>query len=267
MKDYYKISEISKLYGIGTDSIRYYEKLGILKPRRDTNGYRLYNLKDMYKLNMIRDLRHLDFSMEQIKDYLDHQCVSNTLEMLHREQEYVKEQLKELCLRERFIHERILDISRSLEIKPDVFVVKKVTNRSCVRLSEHITRDEEMDFLVKKLEQKHEDKIRDFGNQAIGAFFDMDYLNQGRANVYQSIFFILEVKMREHDFMLPEGAYLSYYYRGKYKQNLKLVEKMFQYAKEKRLNHDGKPFELYHIDNRDTKREKEFLTEIQLRLL
>ena len=26
MKDYYKISEISKLYGIGADSLRYYER-------------------------------------------------------------------------------------------------------------------------------------------------------------------------------------------------------------------------------------------------
>ena len=82
MKDYYKINEIARLYGIGVDSLRYYEKLGILKPRRDTNGYRLYNLKDMYKLNVIRDLRRLDFSMQQIKDYLEGQTVDHTLALL-----------------------------------------------------------------------------------------------------------------------------------------------------------------------------------------
>ena len=32
MKDYYTISEISKLYGIGTDSLRYYEEAGCLPP-------------------------------------------------------------------------------------------------------------------------------------------------------------------------------------------------------------------------------------------
>ena len=32
MKDYYKINEIARLYGIGVDSLRYYEKLGILRP-------------------------------------------------------------------------------------------------------------------------------------------------------------------------------------------------------------------------------------------
>ena len=73
MKNYYKIGEISKLYGIGADSLRYYEELGVLRPKRDQNGYRLYNLKDMYKLNIIRDLRILGFSMAQIKEYLDGQ--------------------------------------------------------------------------------------------------------------------------------------------------------------------------------------------------
>ena len=84
MKDYYKINEIARLYGIGVDSLRYYEKLGILKPRRDTNGYRLYNLKDMYKLNVIRDLRRLDFSMQQIVDLLEKPAaeVSTALTML-----------------------------------------------------------------------------------------------------------------------------------------------------------------------------------------
>ena len=41
MKDFYKISEISRLYGVGPDSLRYYERLGLLRPRRDEdNGSR-----------------------------------------------------------------------------------------------------------------------------------------------------------------------------------------------------------------------------------
>ena len=45
MKDYYKIGEISKIYGIGRDSLMYYEDIGILKPFRDKNGYRMYKFK------------------------------------------------------------------------------------------------------------------------------------------------------------------------------------------------------------------------------
>ncbi len=39
MKKFFKIGEISKLYGIGVDSIRYYEEIGIIKPERSESGY------------------------------------------------------------------------------------------------------------------------------------------------------------------------------------------------------------------------------------
>ena len=73
MKNYYKINEISKLYNIGVDSIRYYEELGILHPKRASNGYRQYTTNDIHRLNVIRDLRSLGFSMQSIKAYLENQ--------------------------------------------------------------------------------------------------------------------------------------------------------------------------------------------------
>ncbi|MBQ5674495.1 MAG: MerR family transcriptional regulator, partial [Lachnospiraceae bacterium] len=124
MKNYYKISEISKLYDIGVDSLRYYERLGILTPRRDTNGYRLYNLTDLYKLNLIRDLRALDFSMSQIKDYLDEQSVQNTLDLLYQEQALVDQELERLTIKKRIISDRIHALSKSQEIKTGLVEIK-----------------------------------------------------------------------------------------------------------------------------------------------
>ena len=54
MKEYYKIGEISNLYNIGTDSLRYYEEMGILHPKRDDNGYRMYSINDIRKLNIMK---------------------------------------------------------------------------------------------------------------------------------------------------------------------------------------------------------------------
>ena len=66
MSTFYKIGEIAALYGISTDILRYYEELGILVPRRAPNGYRVYRTEDLWCLNVIRDLRQLGFSMDQI---------------------------------------------------------------------------------------------------------------------------------------------------------------------------------------------------------
>lgn len=265
MKNYYKINEISKLYGIGVDSLRYYERLGILRPRRDANGYRLYSLKEMYKLNIIRDLRRLDFPMAQIKEYLTGQSVANTLALLRREERLLGERLRELRTREGLIKERIAVLENAQAIKTGLFAVKSLPERYCVRLSERITRDEEMDFAVKRLHRQHEEKIRDFGNQVIGAFPSMAQLRRGVANVYDAVFFILEERTADHDFILPAGEYLSCFYAGGYGQNAQRMEELLAYAELEGLRPLGEPFELYEIDNRDTVREEEFLTEIQLR--
>ena len=84
MKDYYKIGEISKIYGIGRDSLMYYEDIGILKPFRDKNGYRMYKLSDIWRLNLIKELRSLNFPMKKIKEYLDDRNIESTKEILNK---------------------------------------------------------------------------------------------------------------------------------------------------------------------------------------
>lgn len=282
MKNNYKIHEISRLYGIGPDSLRYYERLGILKPKRDTNGYRLYNLKDIYKLNIIKDLRRLDLSMAQIKEYLDSQSIENTLLMLEREQDLVRTQLTELKEKELLLKKRISALKGAASAETGVIQIKHLPARAGLRLSERITRDEEMDFVIKKLHRRYEEKLQDFGTQSVGAFLSVEDLAAGRANVYDSVFFLLENENGEQpsagvpsphtdeqplpagDFLLPAGDYLSCFYRGSYNQNRDRIAELSAFAASRGLTPAGAPFELYAIDNRDTGREEEFLTEIQM---
>lgn len=266
MKYYYKISEISKLYNIGPDSLRYYERLGILNPKRDKNQYRMYSLKDIYKLNLIRDLRNLNFSMAQIKDYLDHQTVENTLNVLCREDEFLKIQIRKLKKRQAAIKERISSLSHARRLPAGHMTVKTLPRRRCVLETAYITQDEEMDLYIQKLLARHEEKIHNFGSQAIGAFLSAGDLLSGTANVYQSVFFILEDDCPVYDCELPAGDYLSYCYRGSYERNAECLAKMVDYMPSHGLTAAGKPFELFKIDNRDTMIEDEFLTEIQIHI-
>ena len=266
MKDYYKINEISKLYGIGVDSLRYYERLGILKPRRDTNGYRLYDLKDMYKLTVIRDLRKLDFSMSQIKEFLDGQCTDNTLTLLCREQALLDEQMAEIIRRKRLIEKRIASLKRAQQVRAGKIILKKLPERHCVRIEQYIARDEEMDFVIRKLHKKYEDKVQDLGTQTVGAFFSVPDMKRGIANRYESVFFVMEENGEESDFVLPSGTYAALCYRGGYAQNGDRVRELYEYLEREERTAEGSPFEIYRIDNRDTIREEEFLTEIQILL-
>ncbi len=56
-KKYYKIGEVSRLLHIHPQTLRLYDRKGILKPRR-VSKQRLYSVEDLYFINCIRDLIH-----------------------------------------------------------------------------------------------------------------------------------------------------------------------------------------------------------------
>ena len=63
-----KISELSKSTHTNIETIRYYEKQGVLQPsKRLANGYRYYDEESVEQLKFIKKCRTLGFSLENIK--------------------------------------------------------------------------------------------------------------------------------------------------------------------------------------------------------
>ena len=68
------IKEAEVLTGISRQNIRYYEKMGLLNPKRDAgNGYRKYDEEDIERLKAILLFRKLDMPLEEIHKLLDHE--------------------------------------------------------------------------------------------------------------------------------------------------------------------------------------------------
>ena len=66
-----RISEAAAASGCHLETIRYYERLGLLpKPNRLTNGYRDYGIDDVDRLRFIVRGRDLGFSLEEIRRLL-----------------------------------------------------------------------------------------------------------------------------------------------------------------------------------------------------
>ena len=68
----FRIGEISERLGISTDSIRLYEKKGLIeKPVRGTNGYRLYSESIVPSIKFIINAKAMGFTLKEIKELLD----------------------------------------------------------------------------------------------------------------------------------------------------------------------------------------------------
>lgn len=61
------ISDASRDSGLPAKTIRYYEDIGLIKPRRLGNGYRDYSDDDLHKLRFLQRSRGLGFSVEDCR--------------------------------------------------------------------------------------------------------------------------------------------------------------------------------------------------------
>lgn len=67
MEKKYKTGEFAKLANVTERTLRYYDKIGLLKPSFIlSNGYRQYTDSDLLKLQKILSLKYLGFSIEEI---------------------------------------------------------------------------------------------------------------------------------------------------------------------------------------------------------
>ena len=71
MADALSIGRVASKTGLTRDTIRYYERVGLLpKPRRTPSGYRLYEPPIVNRLMLIRNAQQFGFSLREIASFL-----------------------------------------------------------------------------------------------------------------------------------------------------------------------------------------------------
>ncbi len=66
-----KIAEVSQRFGISLDTLRYYERIGLLPPvKRNGSGVREYDEQDLRWIEFIQCMKRAGLSLEVLKEYL-----------------------------------------------------------------------------------------------------------------------------------------------------------------------------------------------------
>jgi len=65
------VSELAHQAGIPAHVVRYYARIGLLKPSRDPeNGYKLFKRDDIHRIRFIRQAKELGFKLNEIDKLL-----------------------------------------------------------------------------------------------------------------------------------------------------------------------------------------------------
>ena len=76
----YTISQIASAAGVNRETVRYYEKRGLLpEPQRNSSGYRVYTPEDLQLIHFIKSSQSLGFTLDEIDELLKLPVSSDTL--------------------------------------------------------------------------------------------------------------------------------------------------------------------------------------------
>lgn len=96
------ISQVSQKYGLSADTLRYYEKEGLIPPvRRNESGLRDYSEQDCNWVEFIKCMRGAGLSIETLRKYVrlfnqGNRTLQKRKSLLLREREALQNRLKEL---------------------------------------------------------------------------------------------------------------------------------------------------------------------------
>lgn len=106
MNEKWTIGEVAKLFDVSTDTLRYYEKIGILSSNKNReNGYRYYSYDEIVVLMDILFFRNMELSVKDIKQIITKMDIGDIKNILYQNQRIVEERIQELIKLKKMINQ------------------------------------------------------------------------------------------------------------------------------------------------------------------
>lgn len=288
LNNYFKINEIAKLYNISTDTLRYYEKLGLISPERLDNDYRCYSVTELWKINIITDLRKLHVPIKDIQDYFENRNIETTKELFSKQIDLIDLQLQNLKKMKLSMSKSLKTINEYNTTPETTIFLKEFKKRKYIRLNDLNLSNLGIDIGFRILQSKSNETFRLIGNNNLCVNISVEKVAEDRINefssvitydlddtktvrkenldFYESVFYIIDDHSIKSDLHLEEGTYACISYKGPHILSKKYTKDLLEYAKENNLKFLCKPFEICLIDIHETINPEEFITQIQVRV-
>lgn len=166
MNEVRTISEVSKLFGVSTRTLRYYEQIGLLDSQRiEGYSYRVYDEQNCLKLRQIIILRKLRISLKQIESLLKDYDVLNAVDVFLSNISSLNEEINSLStIRNILLHfitelKTKTGISLQSDLLNDSSILSMIEPLSIVKIQ--IKEDHAMDELNKASEHLNQLTDRD----------------------------------------------------------------------------------------------------------
>lgn len=224
MENYLNITQLAGLRNATTETLRHYDRIGLLKPAYvdPGTGYRYYSTEQVEIFDTIMDLRDMGLPLKEIQEFMDHRNVENSYEILSKKADELRQEIAEkqkmlLQIEQKTTYINMVKNEKLFSLKQ--WRITHIGKRSMV-----ISRAKEKDlsdFICEftRLRKNLSDDFNVFGTNISGSLIDPgSFLHTGKERLlrYPALpYGICEEEIRYGELTeLPEADYLVCFGKG-----------------------------------------------------
>ncbi len=116
----YSIQQVSELLKISKDTLRYYDKLGLVTQTRGENRYRYYTERDIMDLQYIETFKYANFTLSEINQLFNYKRTLDSEEDCNNIQLLLEEKKVEYLQKIKTYKSMIQLVDKMINVKKDI---------------------------------------------------------------------------------------------------------------------------------------------------
>jgi DNA-binding transcriptional MerR regulator len=259
------IKETAQIYGVSIDTLYYYEKLGLVVPKRNPcNSYRVYDSQDFFKLNVIMELRAMGMALEDIQEYLKHHDFQSTLTLMDKELRSISKQIDKLTQQQRDITQQLRrDLTALSEAQTSKTTIERFPDRPCELASTDLLFYEDIPYAFARYMavNKHErlKTLRSIPTYLVDTAHQVNGCFPAKA-----IMLYTDEPNPKVPYIIREGLYACRTFKGPFLECAKIYEQMRHEINERGYHICGDPIEMCLIGSYESDHFNEHVSRIEV---
>ncbi|MGE8080956.1 MerR family transcriptional regulator [Peribacillus loiseleuriae] len=269
MKQFFTIGEIAKLHNIPESTLRYYDQKGIFQPKKidPQTQYRYYTIGQFSMLEVIKFLRYLDISLNEVKQYVEHRTPETALQLFEKQTEILLQKQREIEYMTSMMQKKIEIIKEGIQQDYTSVFYKAIPERSIHFMRSESDLSEDTFILsLNKLQKKMHVAYPASVTQKIGTFISIEGIQKGDYYEFNGLFILIDnmqTTMEKYS-SIPSNYYACTYHKGSYEYTHVALERLMNDIHANGYEAIGDAIEIGLIDHSVTADESEFITEYQI---
>ena len=256
-------AQFAQLHNINKRTLHYYDNIGLFSPKyKDSNKYRYYDYSQSIQFELIKMLRNLHMSINEIKEYINTSNIDDFLHIVEKKRYEIDEEIRKLKNTQKILskkHEQILNCKKITNMQMEI-----IECQDEYLLTTTFKSKNKKDFseVLDTIKENWEPEQYHMG---IGCYISLKKVKEIMFNDYDGMFVpVIDKKMNSGVMLKPKGKYLCGYLKGTWSNIPKLYEKMIQYANIHDLKLTGYAYERWLNDFITF--EEEYVTQIMIKI-